>query len=149
MRNESAVRGRPATLGHVAPTSAVRMAASLLLLAAACTGCSQTADINPVGNYRLVSIDGSTVPCTVEHGNVAITVKVGTFAINDDGTCNSRITFAKPSGSDFTRNVNARYVQDGATLNMKWEGAGKTTGTVQGDTFTMVNEGMTFAYEKQ
>ena len=31
---------------------------------------------------------------------------------------------------------------------MKWQGAGLTTGTVEGNTFTMDNEGMLFVYKK-
>ena len=31
---------------------------------------------------------------------------------------------------------------------MKWQGAGMTIGTVEGDTFTMDNEGMVFVYKK-
>jgi len=31
---------------------------------------------------------------------------------------------------------------------MNWQGAGTTIGTVEGDTFTMNNEGMVFAYRK-
>jgi len=29
-----------------------------------------------------------------------------------------------------------------------WQGAGTTTGTIEGNTFTMENEGMVFAYKK-
>jgi hypothetical protein len=31
---------------------------------------------------------------------------------------------------------------------MRWAGAGMTTGTLEGDTFTMNNEGMSFSYHK-
>jgi hypothetical protein len=33
-------------------------------------------------------------------------------------------------------------------LKMQWQGAGQTTGTVEGNTFTMENEVMVFAYKK-
>ena len=42
----------------------------------------------------------------------------------------------------------ASYTRQGSKLTMKWEGAGMTTGTAEGDTFTMNNEGMVFAYRK-
>ena len=54
-----------------------------------------------------------------------------------------------PSGDDVTRKVNATYTREGAKLNMQWEGAGKTAGTFEGDSFSMNNEGMIFAYKKQ
>jgi hypothetical protein len=31
---------------------------------------------------------------------------------------------------------------------MQWKDAGTTTGTIEGNTFTMDNEGMVFAYKK-
>ncbi len=104
---------------------------------------------DPTGIYTLVSVDGSKLPATVSHGDVAIRVRSGTFTINADGTCSSKVIFGPPSGDDFTREVNATYTREGSQLNMQWEGAGKTTGTVEGDSFTMNNEGMIFAYKKQ
>ena len=70
------------------------------------------------------------------------------FVIGADGTCSSKVVFGPPSGSEVTREVKASYTQQGAKLTMKWEGAGTTTGTVEGDTFTMNNEGMIFAYRR-
>lgn len=40
------------------------------------------------------------------------------------------------------------YTREGAKLTMTWEGAGTTTGTVEGDNFTMENEGMVLAYRR-
>jgi len=126
-------------------------------LAALWTGCKQEAkvepkvatDVNPVGSYALVSVDGKNVPCAVKHeGKDGLTVKSGTFIINPDGTCSSKVTFTAPSGTDATREVKATYTQEGGKLTMKWEGAGMTMGTVEGNTFTMNNEGMIFAYRK-
>ena len=117
------------------------------------TGCEQeakvAADTNPVGTYTLVSVDGNKVPCAVKHeGKEGLTVKSGTFVIDADGTCSSKVTFTTPTGSDASREVKATYTQAGSKLTMKWEGAGTTTGTVEGNTFTMDNEGMIFAYQR-
>ena len=117
-----------------------------------CAGCKQdakvTADTNPVGTYALVSVDGNQVPCTVSHDGHALTVKCGSFIINPDGTCSSKVVFSPPSGSEVTREVKASYTRQGAKLTMKWERAGVTIGTVEGNTFTMNNEGTVFAYRK-
>ena len=59
------------------------------------------------------------------------------------------MVFVPPNGSETTRVVNATYSLEKDTLTMQWEGAGTTEGTVAGDTFTMNNEGMVFAYKKQ
>ena len=115
-------------------------------------GCKEpakvAADINPAGTYALVSVDGNKVPCTVQHDGHALAIKSGTFIINADGTCSSRMAFSPPGGGDVVREVKASYTRQGAKLTMKWEGAGTTVGTVEGDTFTMNNEGMIFTYRK-
>jgi hypothetical protein len=122
-----------------------------LLVAAVWGGCKRqevAADVNPAGTYALVSVDGKQVPCTVSHEGASPTIKSGTFVINSDGTCSSKMVFSVPPGDDSSREVKATYTRTGATLTMRWQGAGTTTGTVQGDTFTMNNEGMLFAYRK-
>ena len=106
------------------------------------------ADTNPAGAYTLVSVDGNKVPCTLEHQGAKLMIKSGTFIIYVDGTCSSKVVFSPPTGGDSSREVKATYTRQGSTLTMKWEGAGVTTGTVDGDTFTMNNEGMIFAYRK-
>lgn len=71
-----------------------------------------------------------------------------TATVHADGTCSSRITFAPGSGKAVDRQVNASYTREGSTLTMKWEGAGMTTGNVNGNSFTMNNEGNVLAYRK-
>jgi hypothetical protein len=100
------------------------------------------------GNYTLFSVNGSPLPCTVTHEGVSLTIKTGVFVIKSDGTSTSKITFTLPSKEDFTREVNATYILEGTKLTMKWEGAGTTIGNVEGNTFTMNNEGMVFVYRK-
>jgi len=116
------------------------------------TGCKQAAnvaaDVNPAGTYALVSVDGKAVPCTVQHEGHTLTIKSGSFVIGADGTCSSKVVFLPPSGSEATREVQATYTREGPKLAMKWQGAGMTIGTVEGDAFTMNNEGMIFAYRK-
>ena len=105
------------------------------------------ADINPAGIYTLVSVDGKQVPCTITHEGAAVTVKSGLFTISGDGTCSSKVIFSV-ANSDVNREVKATFTREGAKLTMKWQGAGTTIGSVEGNTFTMDNEGMVFAYRK-
>jgi hypothetical protein len=130
-----------------------------LFMAMVWTGCKQeakvaadtktiaatTADTDPVGTYALVSVDGNKVPCTVQHEGHTMTIKSGSFSINADGTCSSKMSLA---GRDAAIEVKATYTREGPKLTMKWQGAGMTIGTIEGDTFTMNNEGMVFAYQK-
>ncbi len=124
-----------------------------------CAGCKQeakvaadtktvaatAADINPIGTYVLVTVDGNKVPCTVQHEGHTMTINSGSFIINAEGTCSSKIFLA---GRDAAIEVKATYTREGPKLTMQWQGAGMTIGTVEGDTFTMNNEGMVFAYRK-
>jgi hypothetical protein len=82
------------------------------------------------------------------HEGVNLTIKKGFFIINSDGTCISNITFVPPNKVEVNNEVKATYTLAGNTLTMKWERAGITTGTVNGATFTMNNEGMTFVFQK-
>lgn len=100
------------------------------------------------GSYTLVSINGTPLPFTVTHEGPGIQVTSGTFTIRADGTCASVVAFLMPSGQAQSREVSANYTRDGSRLTMQWQGAGVTIGTVEGDTFTMDNEGQVFLYQK-
>jgi hypothetical protein len=130
-----------------------------LFMVMVCAGCKQeakvaadtktiaapAADTNPVGTSALVTVDGNKVPCTVQHEGHTMTINSGSFSINADGTCSSKMFLA---GRDAAIEVKATYTREGPKLTMQWQGAGTTTGTVEGDTFTMDNEGMVFVYKK-
>jgi hypothetical protein len=119
------------------------------LLLSACKPETQVAkDVDPTGVYALVSVNGSTVPANVSHDGTALQVRSGTFTIKADGTCGTKTVFVPPSGPEATRDVSATYTKAGSKLTMKWQGAGRTTGTIEGNTFTMDNEGMLFVYRK-
>ncbi len=130
-----------------------RISAVCLLCVSFLTGCVATdgndaPQNDPTGAYTLVTVDGAKLPASVSHGEVAIEVHAGTFTINADGTCSTKTIFGLPSGDPVTREVSGTYTQEGSTLKMQWQGAGRTEGTIKGDTFSMNNEGMIFSYEK-
>ena len=119
------------------------------LLLSACKPEAQVAkDVDPTGVYALVSVNGNAVPASVSHDGTALQVRSGTFTIKADGTCGTKTVFVPPSGQEATREVSATYTKEGSKLTMKWQGAGMTTGTIEGNTFTMDNEGMLFVYRK-
>ena len=97
--------------------------------------------------YALVSVNGKPVPASVAHQGATLQVRSGAFTINADGTCVSKMIFVPPSGTEATREVRATYTKDGSKLTMQWNGAGKTVGTIDGNTFTMENEGMALVYD--
>jgi hypothetical protein len=104
---------------------------------------TEVSDIS--GTYTLVSINGNKLPFSHPEG---VVIRSGVFTINKDGTCSSTMTFSLPSGADASREVTASYKREGSKLTMTWTGAGTTIGTVEGNTFTMDNEGMILAYRK-
>ena len=123
-----------------------------LVVGLAIQACSKqeigSGDPEIAGAYTLVSVDGNEMPATVSHDGATIQVRSGTFIINADGTCSSKTVFVPPTGTETEREVDATYTREGSKLTMKWEGAGMTVGTVDGNTFTMDNEGMIFVYKK-
>jgi hypothetical protein len=119
------------------------------LVLSACQNQPTTANAaDPAGVYGLISVNGKPVPASVSHEGATLQVRSGTFTINADGTCGTKTVFVPPSGTEIARQVSATYTKDGSKLTMQWKGAGKTVGTVQGNTFTMDNEGMVFVYRK-
>jgi hypothetical protein len=123
------------------------LAAGLLLSA-----CNQEGKVDkpvdPTGVYILASVNGNQVPASVSHDGTPLQVRSGTFTINADGTCSTKTVFVPPSGTETTNEVSATYTREGAKLTMQWKGAGTTTGTVEGNTFSMNNEGMMLVYRK-
>ena len=124
----------------------------LLALGVFLSACKQDGNVvkgkDFTGVYTLESVNGNKVPATITHDGTALQIRSGTFTINADGTCRSRMVFVPPSGAEATREVSATYTREGAKLNMQWKDAGQTTGTIEGDTFSMDNEGMVLAYRK-
>ncbi len=100
------------------------------------------------GTYTLVSVNGKAVPCEVMHDKIPMTIKSGRFTIAADGTCRSLMNFAVSQRDNLSRETTATFTQTGGRLTMKWKGAGTTRGEVEGDTFTMMNEGMKLLYRK-
>ena len=109
----------------------------------------KSADTNSIaGVYILETVNGEKLSAAVTHEGNSLKIRSGMFIINADGTCSSKITVLPPSGEETTVVVKATYRQEGSKLNMQWQGAGSNTGTVDGKTFMMDNEGMVFAYQK-
>jgi len=144
--SEIRIYNRALSASEVQQLSALKPPAPYVASAAS----KESADANnPRGTYALVSVDGNPIPCTVNHEGHALAVKSGAFIFNSDGTCSSKMVFTAPSGVEAVNEVKAAYTRQGAgEFTMQWEGAGMTIGTLAGDTFTMNNERMIFAYRK-
>jgi hypothetical protein len=117
-----------------------------LVLFANCEKVQKNGELS--GSYRLISVDGKNVPAVVTHEGAKLEIRSGSLTFNKGRTCVSKMIFVPPSGTEGVREVSATYSQKGSKLDMQWKGAGKTTGTLQGATFTMNNEGMMFVFGK-
>lgn len=100
------------------------------------------------GTYALVSINDHSLPFVMTNEPPGVRVTGGSFTISADGTCGSTIAYVMPSGQSGSRDVRATWIRDGSRLTMTWQGAGTTTGTVEGDRFSMKNEGQEFTYRR-
>ncbi len=100
------------------------------------------------GSYKLVAVNGASIPASVYHDNATIEVRSGDFIIRADGTCSTTSVFIPPSGGKVTRKVHGSFTRNGSKLVMQWQGAGTTTGTIDGDTFSMDNHGIIFTYSR-
>jgi hypothetical protein len=119
------------------------------LLSAGCrSDVGAVAEVDPAGVYALESIDGKAVPCSLLHGDTPVPVTSGAFTIRTDGTCTSTMNLTAPGGRDVSVTRDATYTRQGATLTMTWKGFGTTTGTADGDVFSMTNEGVLFSYRR-
>jgi hypothetical protein len=111
------------------------------------TPSSQPALPDITGIYVLMTLDGNNLPYTLlQEGGVNVTS--GTFTVKADGTCSSYIAVVLSSGAASSRQVSCSYTREGSTLTMQWQGAGRTTGTIEGDSFTMYNDGTLYAYRR-
>lgn len=58
------------------------------------------------------------------------------------------MSYGMSGGKTVNRDFSGTYTQDGSRLSLQWKGAGVTTATIEGNTFTMDNEGLLFVYHK-
>ena len=111
----------------------------------AATDTTQASDHQ--GTYALTTINGEKLPCTPPHQGGVPQVLSGAITLNADGTFTSAMSYNLPTGPA-SRQFSGTYTRDGSRFSLQWKGAGTTTATLEGKTFTMDNEGILFAYQK-
>lgn len=124
---------------------------ALLGLGVFVSGCRQGGESKAAdasGTYTLSTIDGDKLPCKPAHEGGAPEVKSGAITLNPDGTFTSIMSYGLPDGKTASRDFSGTYTCERNSFTLQWKGAGTTTAELQGDTFTMNNEGMLLAYRK-
>lgn len=109
---------------------------------------SQRPSTDPAGAYTLVSVDGKTVPCIINHEGTAMNVQSGTFTITTNGHITSVMVVSVGDRKNIRCETHATYKAKDSEFTMKWQNAGMTKGRLTGQTFTMTNEGMAYVYRK-
>jgi hypothetical protein len=115
-----------------------------------CQKSSNSAKTSLTGTYTLATINGKAVPCRPPREAARPAgvpdppeIKGGSITLNGDATFSSTMDFGFR-----VANFNGTYTQRGSEFTLRWAGAGETTATLEGNTITMNNMGMLFAYRK-
>jgi hypothetical protein len=109
-------------------------------------GTAESSD--PTGTYTLITIDGHELPYAPSHeGEQGPEIVASTFTINADGTFLMKMNYKAGSRSS-SRDFTGTYTFENSTFRFEWDNAGVTSATLEGNTFTMNNEGILFAYRK-
>jgi len=110
------------------------------------------------GTYGLVTIDGHPVPFTPAdpdrpaNAPPGPTIVASTFTVGPDSTFRMSMRYRMPMGDTgqvVQREFSGTYVRQGDAYNFTWAGAGQTPVSLRGDTLTLNNMGMLFAYVRQ
>ena len=133
----------------------VRLHVVILVIGLCISGCSE--DANPTetktldytGIYNLITIDGNNLPYTPSHEGNTLQVQSSTFILNTDAAFEMTMTYKRQSGEIFNQDFSGTYTLNNYTFTFHWQGAGKNTAALEGDSFTMNNEGLLFLYRKQ
>jgi hypothetical protein len=123
----------------------------VLLLCAAARGQAQAVEqaSSVAGVYTLMSVDGRSVPSTINHDGKGMNVHSGTFTVTTNGQVTSVMTVSVGDRKNLRVERTATYTLTNSELTMKWQNAGITKGRIVDQTFTMTNESVAYVYRKQ
>jgi hypothetical protein len=102
----------------------------------------------PAGTYALVSINGNKLPYTPPHEGGAPEVQSSAMTLKADGTFTSTVTYGMPGGKSSSHDFSGTFTCEDTRLTLRWNGAGLTILKLEGNSFTMDNEGILFTYRK-
>jgi len=122
---------------------------ALLIAALALVACAPPLGADDItGSYNLVSIDGNPLPFNPAHEVGAPEVISGTLTLAGDGTFQMTMTFATEPNDPVSRSMNGSYILEEGVLKLDWQGSGVTPATVDNRSITLVNEGLSFLYQR-
>ena len=104
------------------------------------------------GNYTLRTINGQDLPFTIEAALLdgKIELAAGSLRINSDNTFSLSLTLATTEGgttTSETETTTGSYTLNETAITLTSDGE-TVTGSITGNTLTLIDEGLTFVYQK-
>jgi hypothetical protein len=102
-----------------------------------------------IGTYALASLDGRALPASIAEGGAQVEVISGTLTLGAGNSVGISTTFRpSPGAATQTREVSGTYRLQGSSLTFSYTNGGGNTGTLNGDTLQMTNEGVAWLYRR-
>jgi hypothetical protein len=131
----------------------VRNLLSLALIAT--IGCgSSSATTSPtsteLGTYILVALDGRSVPTTIAEGSTTAEVQSSSLTLSGGGTVRMLVTYRMSGQTAWSTNdLSGRYTRQGSTMSFTYTNGGANSGSIAGDTITMMNENVVWTFQRR
>ena len=104
------------------------------------------------GNYTLRTIDGQDLPAVIlQVLNDKVEVTAGSLRINSDLTFSSSLTAAATTSGTTTSATDTQtgtYTLNGTAITLRFQDASTSTGSITGNTLTVIDEGLSLVYRK-
>ena len=106
------------------------------------------------GTYTLQTVNGTSLPfVTFQLGNDKVEVTAGSAQLNSDNTYSYSITLTDTTAGTVTTTIDTgtgTYTVTGTTIQFSdpGDGSGAFTGSISGNTITVVVDGDTFGFTK-
>lgn len=126
--------------------------AAAVILALSAVACSDS--ISPeslAGTYQLISVDGELPFVIDDDGTTVTSVTAGTLTLTAAGTMTASLTVTATTSSGTTTEMEGSsgvYTVDGNTITFTFAGEAPDTGTVSGNTVTVMSQGYTLVFRK-
>ncbi len=106
------------------------------------------------GTYALQTVNGTSLPFVlIQIGNDKIEVTAGSVRLNSDNTYSVSVTFRLTEAGTVTTETDTgagTYTASGSTIQFSdsGDGEGPFTGSISGNTLTIIDEGVAFVFRK-
>jgi len=102
-----------------------------------------------LGNYSLVSLDGRVVPTSIGEAGGEVEILSSILILSTGRKLRMTTTFRpSPGATPVSNEVTGSYTMQGNAFTFSYSNGGGNTGTLNGDTLQMPNEGVVWLYRK-